>query len=67
MCVLGEKTFAHSGLDWQRHVSEKTCLAVRDGALLVRDATLLRERYGWGPVTEFDRMAELMFEHEGRR
>lgn len=60
-----EKSFELAGINWQKHVREDPGLAFRRRAPLVGDASRIRERCGWTPATDFDRMVELMFEHEG--
>lgn len=62
-----EKTFALAGLRWQEHVREDCSLAMRRRDPLVGDIARIRSRVGWTPSTGFDRMIELMYEHEGRQ
>ena len=60
-----EKTFALAGLDWHKHVREDESLAVRRREPLLGDITRIRERCGWSPTIGFERMIELLFDHEG--
>jgi GDPmannose 4,6-dehydratase len=61
-----EKSFALAGLDWQNHVRKDSNLAARERPLLMGDIARIHERCGWTPKTGFERMVELMYEHEGR-
>jgi len=60
-----EKTFALAGLDWHKHVREDASLMVRRREPLVGDITRIREKCAWKPSVGFERMIELLFEHEG--
>jgi GDPmannose 4,6-dehydratase len=62
-----DAAFTLAGLDWQNYVRENPNLVARGTRPLVGDATRIRERCGWTPATEFKRMVEFMFEHEGWR
>ncbi len=54
--------FARVGIeDWERYVSSDTALLrPADTAVLVGDATRLRERLGWAPTVDFRGMVEAM-------
>jgi GDPmannose 4,6-dehydratase len=49
--------FAALGLDWREHVSERPGIVKKPGAVLVGNATKLRQSTGWAPSVTFNEMA----------
>ena len=63
-----EIAFAHTGLDWERHVkTDPKFLRPAEVDHLVGDASKARERLGWAPRTSFRELAEMMVDADLER
>jgi GDPmannose 4,6-dehydratase len=54
--------FEHVGLDWREHVrfDEQFARGASDAPALVGDPTKIRERLGWKPEVQFDKLVKLL-------
>ena len=61
--------FAHVGLDWQEHVRVDPALQRGPAELhrLVGDASRTRERLGWHPELDFERLVHLLVDADLER
>lgn len=55
-----ETAFRHVAMDWRAHVEEDPTLVTRSPAVLVGDASRLRERTGWKPAVSFEQMVRIL-------
>ena len=56
-----EVTFAHAGLDWQKHVEiDPRYYRPAEVELLIGDASKAKRQMGWEPKTKFEELAKLM-------
>ncbi|SDT88266.1 GDPmannose 4,6-dehydratase [Verrucomicrobium sp. GAS474] len=56
-----EVTFAHLGLDWQKHVEiDPRYFRPAEVDLLIGDATKAKQKLGWEPKVKFEELAKLM-------
>jgi GDPmannose 4,6-dehydratase len=63
-----EKAFGYLGLDYQDYVIQDThFFRPAEVDLLVADATRVREKLGWTPKVDFDRLVEMMVDADLKR
>jgi GDPmannose 4,6-dehydratase len=63
-----EKAFGYLGLDYQDYVVQDThFFRPAEVDLLVADATRVREKLGWTPKVDFDRLVEMMVDADLKR
>lgn len=65
---LLERAFQRVGLDWQAHVEiDKKYFRPAEVDHLLGDSTKARERLGWQPVVTFERLVDMMVDHDLER